>query len=131
MSQTANYHELRRRFVAALEAAARAHASGDLPAIETGYAELDAALPRGANPVFDKLHVALEFWDGWIDARNHDWLYYEGIGAEEWPLLSSAVVDDLRHDRDIRDERVLERFDVRRRATRGSLWTRLKGFFGG
>ena len=49
MSPALDYHELRQRFVAALEAAAGAHESGNLPAIETGYDELDAVLPRGAG----------------------------------------------------------------------------------
>ncbi len=129
MSPALDYDQLRQRFIASLEAAARAHECADLQAIETGYDQLDADLPRNAGPAFAKLHVALEFWDGWIDARNHDWLYYEGLGAGDWPLLARGIVDALRQDRDITDERVLERFDFRRRAARPSLWARLKKVF--
>jgi hypothetical protein len=126
-----DYHELRQRFHAALEAAARAHESGDLAAIEAGYDELDALLPHNDDPAFDKLHTALEFWDGWIDARNHDWLYYERIQEEDWPRLARGIVDDLRRDREISDERALQRFDSRRRTTRPSVWARLRGIFRG
>jgi hypothetical protein len=95
-----------------------------------GYDQLDAQLPRNAGPDCDKLHVALEFWDGWIDARNHNWLYYPGVAADDWPRLARGIADDLQQDRDITDERVLERFDFRRRAGRSSLRARLKGMLG-
>lgn len=43
----------------------------------------------GLLPLKDRwtLHVsvALEFWDGWVDARNHDWQYYPGIARDDWP----------------------------------------------
>lgn len=45
------------------------------------------------------VRVALEFWDGWIDARNHDWLYYEGIGEHDWPRYARVVSDCLRSNR--------------------------------
>lgn len=129
MSSAIGYEDLRERFAACLDAAVRAQESGDLAAVEAGFEQLDSELPRGAGPEFDKLHVALEFWDGWIDARNHDWLYYPGLVAGDWPRLARAIVRDLQQNRDITDERVLERFDFRRRPTRASLWSRLKGLF--
>ena len=123
------YHELRQRFLSSLEAAAQAQESGDLDGIETGYRELDSLLPRTDDPVYHKLEIALEFWDGWIDARNHDWLYYEGISEDDWPELARRIAADLREDRDVNDERVLDRFDPRRRRGRPSMWARLRGIF--
>ena len=49
-------------------------ASADRP--YEGYNETDLALPRGQGPKWDKVFIALHFWDGWIDASNHDWRYY-------------------------------------------------------
>lgn len=129
MSSTVAYEDLRERFAACLDAAARAQESGDLPAIEADFDQLDSELPRGAGPEFDKLHVALKFWDGWIDARNHDWLYYSGIVAEDWPRLARTIVKDLQQDREISDERVLEHFDFRRQPPRSSLWAQLKSLW--
>ena len=129
MSPAVAYEDLRKRFVVCLEAAVRAQESGDLAAIEAGFDQLDSELPRDAGPEFDKLHVALKFWDSWIDARNHNWSYYPGLAAHDWPLLASTIVQDLQQNREISDERVLERFDYRRRSTRASLWSRLKGFW--
>jgi len=72
MPAAPDYQAVCQRFIAGLEAAARSHETGDFPAISAGYDQLDGELPRNAGPEFDKLHVALHFWDGWIDARNHD-----------------------------------------------------------
>lgn len=99
--------QLREDFALALEAAADAQEAGDLAAIEVGYDELDGLLPRNGDPRFAKLHVALRFWDGWIDSRNHDWLYYEGLQAGDWPGLARGVARRLRDDMEIVDPRVL------------------------
>jgi hypothetical protein len=124
--RTVTYTESRDRFVAALAAAAEAQERGDVSAIEDGYDELDSLLPRGGGPEYDKLHVALHFWDGWIDARNHSWMYYEGISQADWPKLARGIVADLRADQEIQDERVCGRFDLHRVAQGGSTWNRLK-----
>src|SRR5207249_10355862 len=131
VGRTMTYHELRQRFLSGLEAAAQAQESGHLGGVETGYRELDSVLPRTDDPVYHKLEIALEFWDGWIDARNHDWLYYEGIQREDWPRLARGIVDDLRQDREISDQRVVQRFNWRRRATRPSVWARFRRIFRG
>ena len=130
MADAVTYEELRQRIVTYLDAAIQAHESGDLEAIETDYEELDAELPRNAGPEFDKLHVAFEFWSGWIDARNHDWLYYPGIQVGDWPRLARGIVQDLQQNCDIRDELVLKHFDYSRQPVRTSLWARLKALFG-
>jgi len=127
MSPAVAYEDLSERFVVCLDAAVRAQESGDLPAIEAGFDQLDSELPRDAGPEFDKLHVALQFWDCWIDARNHQWSYYPGLAAGDWPRLARTIVQDLQQNREISDERVLERFDFRRQPPRTSLWLRLKG----
>ena len=129
MSFALVYEYLRERFVVCLDAAVRAQESDDLQAIDAGFDQLDSELPRGAGPEFDKLHVALEFWDGWIDARNHNWMYYPGLAAGDWPRLARTIVQDLQQNREISDERVLERFDFRRRPVRTSFWSRLKDFW--
>jgi hypothetical protein len=129
MSPALAYEDLRERFVVCLDAAARAQESGDLRAIEAGFDQLDSELPRDAGPEFDKLHVALHFWDCWIDASNHDWQYYPGLAAGDWPRLARAIVQDLQQNSEISDERVLERFDSHPQPTRTSLWSRLKGLW--
>lgn len=124
------YDELRERFASDLGKAAQAQDAGNLPGIETGYEELDRILPRDEGTEYDKLHIALNFWDGWIDARNHDWQYYAGIAEQDWPQLARILAADLRADREPREERILRRFDLRDSATRPSLWDRLMAKIG-
>jgi hypothetical protein len=124
------YDELRERFASSLESAAQAHEAGNLSDIETGYDALDQELPRGEGAEYDKLHIALHFWDGWIDARNHDWQYYEGIAEQDWPRLARVLAADLRADREIGEERILRHFDLRNSAARPSLWNRLRARLG-
>jgi hypothetical protein len=121
------YDDLREELALALNAAADSQDAGDLAAIEIGYDDLDGRLLRNADPRFDKLHIALHFWDGWIDSRNHEWLYYEPLSAADWPVLARAIAQQLQGNREIADESVLRHFDWRRRTKRQSVWTRLKG----
>jgi hypothetical protein len=95
---------------------------------ESVYEELGAMLPRNSDSHWDKLLVALEFLDGWIDSHNHDWHYYEGIVAADWPQLARRLAQDLRDDREIEDERVLRHFKGRHPVKPG-LWERLTHFF--
>jgi hypothetical protein len=118
------YDAWRHRFATALEGAAEAHERGGVAMIDAGYDEIDAILPRGAGPEYDKLHIALHFWDGWSDARNHEWRYYEGIDQGDWPILARGIAADLTANREIQERRVLAHFDTRHPPPR-SLWARL------
>jgi hypothetical protein len=119
------YDELRERFALDLDRAAQSQKVGNLPGIETGYEELDRMLPGGESEEYDKLHIARYFWDGWIDARNHDWQYYEGIAEQDWPHLARSLAADLRADREPSEKLILQHFDLRRASTKPSLWDRV------
>ena len=130
---TLSYQEGTREMIKALLQAAAAHEAGRLALIEipASYDLLDFGLPRGEGPEFDrfdKLLIALEFWGGWIDSRNHNWQYYDGIGADDWPRLARKIVADLEADREITDGVVLARFDFRiLRAGKPGIFQRLAG----
>ena len=101
-----DYDELRTRFADALADAAQAQLSGRLSGIEGEYDELDGLLPRSGDERYRKLHVALQFWDCWIDSSNHHWLYYDGMTADSWPHLARGIAEDLRADREVQNEAV-------------------------
>ncbi len=90
------------------------HTSGNFSRIGEQFDEFDTNLPRGAGPEFDKLHVALNFWDSWQDARNHDWQYYPKIKPDDWQRLAKSIVADISEDRDIQDRLILEQFDFKK-----------------
>jgi hypothetical protein len=120
-----SYSEATQRMIEGLLQAAHAHEGGCLEGIETSFDLLDANLPRDAGPDFDKLLIALDFWDGWIDSRNHDWRFYKGIGPEDWPRMARRIVADLQSGREITDELVLSQFDFKNRTQRPGIFRRL------
>ena len=124
------YDDLRRGLADALDSAAQAQAAGSLSQISARYDEFDASIPRTDNPRFQKLHVALNFWDAWIDSSNHDWRYYDELSGESWPGLARTVAQELRADHEIGSEQVLRLWTLRTRSGRG-FWARLRSRFGG
>ena len=81
----------------------------------SGYHAMDVALPRVDDTRWDKVFVALSFWDGWIDARNHDWNYYPGINESDWPVLGRHIVISIANDTPITQSVVLKRFERSKR----------------
>ena len=81
-----------------------------------GFDAFDGNLPRNVGARFDKLFIALNFWDGWIDARNHDWEYYDPIQARDWPVLARSIAERIEADAEVTDTRVLRKFDFRKQA---------------
>ncbi len=126
-----SYTEAKQFLVESLTRDAIAHESGRYQDVGHNFDEFDASLPRGSGPDFNKLLLALNFWDGWIDARNHNWQYYEGINESDWPLLASRVIESLAKDQEISEPVVLKHFDFRARQTgegRTKSWlARLRG----
>jgi hypothetical protein len=125
------YTEAKRSLIENLTGDAVAHESGRYRNIGSGFDELDANLPRDGGPEFEQLFIALAFWDGWIDARNHDWQYYDEIGEADWPALARRIVASLASGQEITEPAVLRHFDFRARQPRAgrlkSLLAKLQG----
>jgi hypothetical protein len=112
------YTEARQALIVGLLHAASEQEAGHLAGIEPLFDAIDAELPLGEGAEFDKLVIALHFWDGWIDARNHDWHYYKGISGGNWPRLARSIVADLEADQEISNKTVLKQFDFKNRTKR-------------
>lgn len=87
------------------------HEAGTYDAIGRRFDRLEHEFPTGTAPELGRLHIALTFWDGWIDARNNGWPRGP-IGLADWPVLARSVGADLAADRDIADSTVLASFDL-------------------
>lgn len=118
------YDEARVRMADFLEK----NAAGYSTSPRNGYDDMDGALPRSVGAEWTKVFIALSFWDGWIDASNHEWRYYDPIGQNDWPELAREIAGDLRCDREITNPEVLKRFGPR---TRVPLVNRIKALFSG
>jgi len=114
-----SYEQAKEYLITSLLRDAEAHEQGRYNAIDQGFEEFDHGLPRDRDRKFDKLFIAFNFWDGWIDARNHDWRYYKPIMQSDWPRLARLIIEDIRADREIIDPIIVDRFDLKKRAQRG------------
>jgi uncharacterized membrane protein YeaQ/YmgE (transglycosylase-associated protein family) len=91
---------------------AMSHDAGRYNEVGRRFDTVERELPRGAAPELARLRVALTFWDGWINARNHGWQLDGGIDKAEWPSLARGVAADLEGDRDVTNALVVTRFDA-------------------
>jgi hypothetical protein len=105
------YAAARDTLVEQLRADARAHRAERYDEIGRRFDRLEHQFPTGTAPELGRLHIALTFWDGWIDARNNGWPRGP-IAIAEWPTLAEEVAADLEADREISSALVLSRFDI-------------------
>jgi len=124
------YGDAKEFAIANLLRMAEAQGKGNLDALDENYDAFDYGLPRDAGPEFVKPLIALDFWDGWIDSKNHSWNFYEPIESRDWPDLARAIAEDLRLDSEISNRFVLEQFDYTKRPPHIPLLQRIKGLFG-
>jgi hypothetical protein len=55
--------------------------------------------------------IAWNFWDSWIDERNHLFPgFYEGIAKEQWPALARRAAEDLEKGDEVVDPLLLKHF---------------------
>lgn len=105
-----DYAQLKQFLIDNLTRDANSHVARRYSEIGIGFDEMEANLPGSDEEDFDKLFLARSFWEGWIDARNHDWLYYEHIKEDDWPILARRISASLAHDLEISDPQVLAEF---------------------
>ena len=91
------------------------HVAGDYWHVGDNFDEFDKNLPRNDDPKFKKLYIVLNFWDGWQDSRNHDWHFYKGISKNDWPRLAEIIIQNVKEEKEITGEIILEHFDLKPR----------------
>ena len=106
-----SYTASRDALVTELRRDAVAHRAGAYDEVGRRFDAVERHLPQGTDPELGRLHIALTFWDGWVDARNHGWPRGP-VAQDDWPTLAERIADDLAADRDIGDATVLARFDL-------------------
>jgi hypothetical protein len=99
-----------RILAAALVADAAAHETGQFEAIGEVYDDVYRELLAIQDLKERRFGIALNFWDGWADARNHDWFHYPGIAQSDWPRLARGIAEALENGVDPTDAAVVARF---------------------
>jgi hypothetical protein len=87
--------------VRGLQAAIAAHNEHRVFNIGDGWDEAAALEHDDA-----RLSIAMNLWEGWSDSAAHNWLYYDGMKADDWPRLALVVIDAIEHDRPIDDPKL-------------------------
>jgi hypothetical protein len=95
------YETAKAQIVAALGRAVTSHERGDYAAVGEGYDALAPFVPRDQPPRFNKILVALSYWDAWIRAGKNGWPENEDIRKDEWPQLAREVIALLNEDKEI------------------------------
>lgn len=106
-----SYAAARDMLVQHLLADADAHDAEAYDAIGRRFDAVERDFPIGTAPEFGRLHIALTFWDGWVDARNNGWPRGR-VAIADWPVLARRVAADLTADAEISDATVLSLFDI-------------------
>ena len=107
-----DYDWIRHRLALALTRDAGLHKLRHYDQIGAGFLETQALLKSGGDHRYQKLIVALNFWDAWILARNTDWLEHDHIPEAQWSSLAKVVAADLEADREITNAGVINAFDL-------------------
>jgi hypothetical protein len=102
-----------------------AHEAGRYDLIGTHFETVEAMFAEATGRSDKDVNMAYDFWDCWIDARNHDWRYYEPIQNADWPSLARHIIQALTDKRSITDPLVLEQFTF----THQPLTQRIGAFF--
>lgn len=88
------------------------HKAGQYEQIGLDFDLIDKDRRINPWPGSSALCIAWNFWDGWIDARNHDWMYYEGIEKKDWPVLAQEIAKNLQDDSEIVNPVLIKYFDL-------------------
>ncbi len=107
------YSEAKKYLLDSLTQDIASHTRGEFKKIGEGFDVFDQNLPRNSGPEFNKLFLALNFWDCWQDARNHEWRYYKGLSQADWPRLAKIIIKDIEEDHEITSSIILEHFDFK------------------
>ena len=117
-----DYETARQFIVSQLERDARLHEQGQFEKIGSGLKENDERFPRD----YDQLMIAWDFWDSWIDDRNHGFPgFSEGVEKETWSKLARHIAEQLSRGQEITEPLVLKNFVFKRGPSLFSRLTRL------
>jgi hypothetical protein len=114
-------HDTARELIArALDRAVTAHEERRFADLAAFFDEIDIPDVRCDGDTHGTIALALNFFDGWVDASNHEWQFYEGIARDDWPVLAREISTSLRSRTPIDSADLLAGFSSSGRARRAA-----------
>jgi hypothetical protein len=121
-----NLENAKKQIIKCLNRDIKLHEEGKFDEIGNGFDEYDNKFPLTER----QLIIAWDFWDSWIDERNHGFpCFYADITKDNWPNLANHIVEKLSKGEEISDQLILSNFVFERKPY--SPWlSRFVRFFG-
>jgi hypothetical protein len=88
----------------------KAHLNGSYKLIAQRYDDVYAGLLIFNEYENRNIRITFNFWDGWCDASNRDWLVYKEIKKEDWPILAEEIIDCLENKKEIINATIVNNF---------------------
>jgi hypothetical protein len=123
-----SYEDARATLISTLKREVAFHRAKEYGSLGESFDLVDSQLPRNSDTEFNKLFLAFNFWEGWLDACEHDWFYYEPISENDWPNYADIIISDLENNCDTQNSILIEKFAVK--PPQISILSRLFDFFG-
>jgi hypothetical protein len=117
-------HEI---LASALEAEATLQEQGSVRAIGDDYDQTYGRVLEINHDYDESIAFAFTFWDNWVDASNHNWLYHDPITERDWPRFAREVAQAVRRGELPKNDFLVQQIRLKPRQT---LWQWLKSLFG-
>jgi hypothetical protein len=113
--RTTPEREAARIVASALRQDAASQDRGDFDSIGERYDDVYAEVLTVCSAYPDRVATGFTFWDWWVDARNHAWQYYEGIGCDDWPRLARHVAASVEAGMPVTEPVLVRHIELARR----------------
>ena len=114
-----NSEKAKKLIIEHLERDIKLHNEEKFEEIGQGFNKFDKEFPEFYTELIDnhpQLMIAWDFWDSWIDERNHGFpCFTKGMTKEKWPILAEHIVEKLSSGEEISDPFVLSAFVFKRK----------------
>ena len=101
----------------ALEAEATFQEKGQYQNLGIAIDPTYESILEATSTIDTSISFAFTFWDNWVDAANHEWLYHEPIKKKDWPNHAREIAQAIRNAELPTNLKILEHNLIKPRVT--------------
>ena len=98
----------RKLAIQSLKNAIQKHHARDWLSIRDGLDEFEMLAPENEIEKDTLLFYVLEFWSSWTSCAEHTWQFEPNINEQEWPLLASELIKNLKEKSLVTDSKIIQ-----------------------